>query len=68
MRVATLASCDARTVKREIRAQLGAGEPIRGSVGERLRQHLKSLGLPPPGASLAAGTVPARKKARGAGY
>ena len=65
MRVALLAECDARTVKTEIRAQLGAGEPVRGRVGERLRQHLKSLGLPSAGAKLETASMHARKKVHG---
>lgn len=61
-RVAVLAESDERSVCKEIRAQLGHGSAVRGLVGERIRTHLRSLGLPPAGAQLATRAVHTRKK------
>ena len=53
--IAYLASCDERSVIAEILAQLGKGNPVRGMVGERVRNALKAARLPPapvqPGAA-----------------
>lgn len=61
-RVAVLAESDERSVCKEIRAQLGQGTAVRGLVGERIRAHMKSLGLPPQGAKLQGSPVHTRKK------
>jgi hypothetical protein len=45
--IAVLAACDERSVITEILAQLGKGTPVRGMVGERVRNALKAARIPP---------------------
>lgn len=37
LRIAAAAHADPRTVERELAAQRGSGNPVRGNVGERIR-------------------------------
>lgn len=43
--IATLANCDERSVIAEIRAQLGLGRPVHGSIRDRVRTAITTTGL-----------------------
>jgi hypothetical protein len=43
--LASLANCDERSVIAEIRAQLGLGRPVHGSIRDRVRSAIATTGV-----------------------